>query len=516
MKKIAKLILALGLIAGLVGCKSSADEPTNKNVKEITITKPAASNTVYQYLKPDTTGLEIKVTYEDDSTKVLGATEYTVECNSDDVNTTIATVKYGGKSVTYEVEVVSLLGIDIDTDPEKLNYYIGEELDLTGIVLKLYYYDGYNTLFSDISKITAKGFNSNVVQDNQQVTVKFNERPVFMYVNIIYNWYDTPKFQSAGTNGTYGTDATYVYFGVWPQHIVSITDADNLGLDASTTKITRGGMEFVAGNDGNYYVKSMVTKNEISKTTTYIDETDITASERWFKVEPIKWCVVDANYKDAKGNEKGKLLVAENILTSNVPFLFSTISREISDENIKDNDYDYSQIRAYLNGTSYRYGYKSGTGTATGKKTDYVDKGFLQTAFGETGASNILEVLVDNSDASLRDRYGEMLTASHDDDDDNYENTSDQIFLLSVLEISKTCKEHYDEASVKRQRFSTDFARANNLLCSKDDGYGNWLLRSPGIFSKDISVIVSSDEIGFSNIDHNGLGIVPALCIASN
>lgn len=127
-----------------------------------------------------------------------------------------------------------------------------------------------------------------------------------------FNWYEIPVQLQAGEGGTYGTEGTYVYFGVFPQDVVPTDEVDALALDENaTTTIERGYLKFVKGSDGNYYVKCAENAHE----TGYKYKKDKTAvgqngtTSRWFKVMPIKWRVVDTEYQNAK------LLVAENILT---------------------------------------------------------------------------------------------------------------------------------------------------------------------------------------------------------
>ena len=341
-----------------------------------------------------------------------------------------------------------------------------------------------------------------------------------------FNWYETPVQLPAGTPGTYGTDGTYVYFGVWPQDVVPAADVAGLALDENaTTTIERGYLKFVKGSDGNYYVKCA----EYANGNDYKYKKDQTAvgqngtSNRWFKVMPIKWRVVDTAYDvdGSNGSETAKLLVAENILTANVPYFESSSNRTISGSTVYPNNYMHSQIRAYLNGISYN----AAVSTNNNKWYDSVNskgKGFLQTAFGDTAITLIINTVVDNSEDS---------TTNYDTANGSLEKattyacnpTTDKIFLLSEYEVTKYSKstEKYKDNSRgnSRRHVTTDFSKANNAWNLENSGYGGlWLLRSPSSAGIGYSLYVSSSgAAGDSNdniVDDKSGGVVPALCIS--
>lgn len=130
-----------------------------------------------------------------------------------------------------------------------------------------------------------------------------------------FNWYETPEQLPEGTNGTFGKERTYVYFGVWPQDVVPEEDVAGLALDENAeTTIELGNFKYVKGSDGSYYVQC--TENHYNVEYEYNNGTKIGWSDRWFKAMPIKWCVLTKDY-----NKTGTaLLLAENELTANVPY----------------------------------------------------------------------------------------------------------------------------------------------------------------------------------------------------
>lgn len=312
--------------------------------------------------------------------------------------------------------------------------------------------------------------------------------------------YSTPVTEEV--NGT-----TYVYFGVWPQSVLPATSSVTVD---ETVSVTMGANTYYLGSDGNYYAKCAENAYTEYK---YHDGTQVGkygTTTRYFKVEPIKWRVLTDNYSGKK------LLLAENILTANVPYYkynsYSNTRTVGSDTNIYHNNYKYSQIRAYLNGLDYYYDYSS---TETTKKTDYTGKGFLQTAFTQNAQGLIADTVVDNSVETTgysEDTYATKYAC---------ENTTDKIFLLSESEVINSyygfaAYDSHEEGNA-RIRFPTDYAKANYAYAMSMYGYsGDWWLRSPNYNYSDearkVNFTGRADYRDAVNINING--VVPALSIS--
>lgn len=178
------------------------------------------------------------------------------------------------------------------------------------------------------------------------------------------------KFYETAVNidGTSATaSSTYVYFGVFPKTVLPKANESII----TTETVAMGANTYYKGTDGNYYAKVLENACGSGTEYKYTDGTQASVrsanSYRYFKVEPIKWKVLTTDY-----NSTGKaLLLADDILTT-VPYYVSTSSRTINSATVYANNYKYSTIRAYLNGS-----YESGDSQT---KT-YENKGFLQTAF---------------------------------------------------------------------------------------------------------------------------------------
>ena len=326
-----------------------------------------------------------------------------------------------------------------------------------------------------------------------------------------YQFHSTVTYLAAGTDGTVGTEATYCTFGDWPQ---TIKDA-SVTID-ETKSVSMGLYTYYLGSDNNYYAKCW--ENAYDDSYTYSDGTAVAErsanSEKYFKVEPIKWRVLNPS---AEGN---KILVAESILTANVAYYdYYDVNRTIDGKTVYPNNYEHSKIRAYLNGLSYAV--KANDSAEQTTDSTYNGIGFLQTAFTSSAQRLIATTTLDNSAASTNpaSNASEWISGTNDYACDN---TSDKIFLLSEKEATTsdygfTEYNQYGEGN-SRIRVTTDYAKANYAYQDATAGYGGWWwLRSPGCdysyYARNINFDGCADLyiIGGSR---DG-GVVPALSISA-
>lgn len=140
----------------------------------------------------------------------------------------------------------------------------------------------------------------------------------------------------------------------------------------------------------------------------------------WFKLEPIKWKIID--------NSNGESLLLCNNALDIRNFNDSSAEIIVDEDVIFPNDYSHSSIRSWLN------------------------NGFYNIAF-KFNDSPLLVNYVDNS----------SLTTSDPEQTNNYENTEDKVFLLSYKDYTN---EQYGfssspSASNTRMVTASDFARAS-------------------------------------------------------
>ena len=312
----------------------------------------------------------------------------------------------------------------------------------------------------------------------------------------------------------------YLEFGEWPQTL----KADSVTVDENDSEV-HGMFTYYKGSDGAWYVKQ--AENAYSDNYKYSDGITTVGkggtTYKYFKVEPIKWCVLTNDYEYDKTNnsgDKATFLLAANILTGNVPYYESTSDRTIGENTVYANNYKESQVRAYLNGLSYQ--------GVSKEQTTWNNKGFLQTAFCDDELINILTTEVENGGESTTDAAKNMYWANGkkedgvtDSDNKDYtcENTNDKIFLPSVQEVTTTeygfTVYNSGGETNSRVRKTTDFALANYAQTSSWGGF--WWLRSPYYrlqnSARSINNAGNSSDQQYSNVNWEDDGVVPALCI---
>ena len=333
------------------------------------------------------------------------------------------------------------------------------------------------------------------------------------YAKYKYNFYETPVKLPEGTDGKSGVDWTYVYFGVWPQTI----KAESIEVNENES-ITMGGNIYYLGSDKEYYVKCLENGRNNNVNHKYSDGTRVLMKNRnsykYFKVEPLKWRVVTPNYN----NTYKSLLLAESVLTSNVPYYGSLNERRLNNKVIYSNNYKYSNIRAYLNGIENQF--VTDGGVSNEYTIDWTGVGFLQTAFTVSAQEKILETEVDNSLEST-------FAYSNKPGNNSYicDNTFDKIFCLSLREVTTPDCGFFDNSPTSRnkmrQRYPTDYAKANYNSIGNDEQESQWFLRSPRKDSYEYAYMVhmlgeASNQVtgaGFY-VTSSDRGVVPALVVA--
>lgn len=265
-----------------------------------------------------------------------------------------------------------------------------------------------------------------------------------------YIWKSTLKILPEYTSGSMGSDYRYVTFGVYPQ---SEKAADvTISEDAETQQ--HGSMKFIKGSDSCWYVK--------------------TGNSKYFKVEPIKWCVVTKQYN---GSDR-KLLLADKILV-NCNYYEGALSDQIpepvrSHQNTSNpaypNSYWDSTVRAFLNGEDY-YIRNFDLVNKDTLITKYKNQGFMYTAFNEVDLRKIADVKMD------------------------------KVFLPSLEELKD-----YGITDAFRKRTATAFAKNNGTYTDESD-YGKYWTRTTvtvpetnGKNEKDWVLIVTPDGV-ISNSD---------------
>lgn len=311
-----------------------------------------------------------------------------------------------------------------------------------------------------------------------------------------YIFHETVEYLPAGTDGTAGTTGTYVLFGDWPQTI----KAQNVEIDTTKT-MTRGGFTFYLGNDLNWYVHCR--ENAYEEGYTYSDGTAVALStvqsDKYFKVEPIKWRVLNPN----PSNGEKRILFSEKCLIANIPFYNSKQSEEwttgkVNNQSIYANNYKFSNVRAYLNGIPNQFiteGFKENE-----KRIDWSGIGFLQSAFTNSAISLITDTLVKNDLESTDDSSTKYIC----------DNTTDKIFLLSCQEMNNSAYGFVKGKDEKKKRESTDYTKANYCVSSC-----HYFLRSPTKITGDSgsSVAGATGQLYTRSVYESYTSLAPALSL---
>ena len=245
----------------------------------------------------------------------------------------------------------------------------------------------------------------------------------------------------------------YLTFGCYPQSVVSdetiLAALDGLTVDA----------DGYYSYENNRYVKIEVENAFVESTNgksgVYSDGTLTTdESIRFFKVEPIEWRVLD----EIDGN---KYLVTKYALDAGV-FYSGASNRTIGGKTVYPNNWEYSDLRAWLNNE------------------------FYNTAFNIEDKTLIAETTLDNSAATTNkssNRYA-------------CNNTKDYCFAFSYDEMARI----YFHSDVERYCFPTDYALAKGAFYSTTDEtaayYGNTTLWTRSPDASTLSAACSSGSHG--------------------
>ena len=312
------------------------------------------------------------------------------------------------------------------------------------------------------------------------------------------------KFTEAVTT----IDASHVYFGDWPQSIMP----SSVTIDESITTV-RGGYTYYYGSDGCWYAKCIENSSSFPSYK-YSDGTIVQSSSynstKYFKVEPIKWRVLNPS----DGGDK--LLLSDQILINCAYYDTINVNRTIDNATVYPNNYKESRVRAFLNGLSYQV--KETGGSEQTSNAEFLSKGFLYTAFTNIAQGKISSTTVDNSAISTN-----AVGKTWGDGTNTYAcgTTADKVFLLSEQEATTTGYGFgaYNAPDSTRKLMTTDFAKANGAYQYNASGnIGRWWLRSPYYSNaSDVRYVQYSGE-SYMNayVSTSSTGVVPALYVNLN
>ena len=324
---------------------------------------------------------------------------------------------------------VSIIGDEAFLNCSKLNLEIKEQIDLGQDVLK-----GTSTERIKLEQIEQKEAEEKTKEENERKIKEENEKKIIEEKNKILNKrkyeFDKDSF------------IKNCLFGRYPQTLVTDINTIN-NLKQISVVNDNGYIEF----DGNEY---KVYNNA------------------YYLVEPIKWTILEKNGDIYK-------LVSDLILDQEY-FLYVSSSgpsiREVDYRKIYPNDYELSNIRAWLNGYNgkdYRV-------------ENYENIGFIDMAFNLSERNIITHTLVDK-------------------------NTIDKVYLLSYEEVYE---KYFKECNLRKANVS-DYA--NNKGIARLNGLkGQFWLRSHSWDAKfDVSIVYFNGDFSSTNSSDDRIGVRPAL-----
>jgi hypothetical protein len=228
-------------------------------VESIAISQPPAATSFKQGDNADWNGLSVGVSFEKDAVPGItvkpGADRLSVSgYDKDKAGTQAITVDYYGKRAAFNVIVVGLNSIAVTTQPRKIEYYTGEEIDLTGLAVQGTWSDG-STARLDITNSNLSGYDI-TRGEKQNVTVSYSGKTTTFPVT--YVAFDALSVSRPPTKTKYELGEPLDTTGMqvqatWPGHSLSlvnisrlkITGYNPLGTGEQRVTVTGGGQSDV-------------------------------------------------------------------------------------------------------------------------------------------------------------------------------------------------------------------------------------------------------------------------------
>ena len=282
--------------------------------------------------------------------------------------------------------------------------------------------------------------------------------------------------------------ATYVEFGRYPQHVLedkrTISDlkkgiADGTLVPDATGVYTYNNTLFVkvkatpCQNDAKTYYGKFSDGSEVKK-----DE------EYFFVVEPIVWKVMAG---DVSNPSSELLLLSESVLTAS-RFRSELNTREFNGLPVYASNWEYSDIRAFLNGSFLDMAFMTG------------ELNFIQTTTVDYSVETV------NHSSSLFKKFA------------NGDSCEDKVFLFSYQDMFNTdygwTPSKYKQ-DMRKTAKATDYAKAVGVYASlnKGDEFDNahWWLRSSGDKEDRAETATALGSVGMESVKSTYVGVRPAI-----
>ena len=152
-------------------------------VESLTIVNEPNKKSYYVGENFDKSGMTVKAVYKNGTSKII--TDYTViDGENLKEGQQYVTISYEGKEVRQSIEVkkktITLSSITIQTPPTKTIYFVGENFDKTGMVIKANYSDGTSKLITDYTVTDG----TNLQEGQQNVTISYGGKQVQQSIEV--------------------------------------------------------------------------------------------------------------------------------------------------------------------------------------------------------------------------------------------------------------------------------------------------------------------------------------------
>ena len=267
-------------------------------------------------------------------------------------------------------------------------------------------------------------------------------------------------------------DGRTITYGLYPQ-----TNVDDSSLVSALNDLTTPESNGWYLYNNEYYAKLSAKPN--SSTYKFDNGTTIVnGTTYWFKCEPIVWNVLS--------NNSGEYYILSSVLLDAHCYYTNTSDRTISGSTVYANNYQYSDIRAWLNND------------------------FYNSAFA-LGNSHIQTTTIDNS-ASTTESSSNPYACN---------NTQDKVFLPSYkdyINSSYGFSTSADSSDTARHCRTTDYARANGAYYYTSSGYyqynGYYWTRSPfSDFSGGAWYVRVDGLLDFNEVNITSYSVRPGISI---
>jgi len=160
-----------------------------RGMTSLQIAQPPAKLDYIQGDSLDLTGLKVMGVWEGFPAEELNITGSDVTgFNANNSGIQHVTVTKNGRSANFDVEVMALSSIELDKPPTKTKYKVGEELDLTGILVYGNYTGSDPTkkrrILIPVDQITVAGYEANRIGAQQRVTVTVKGQNANFFVDV--------------------------------------------------------------------------------------------------------------------------------------------------------------------------------------------------------------------------------------------------------------------------------------------------------------------------------------------